>query len=596
MKNRFALFFLFVLATIFSACSSNLEDAYLSVTLPYGKSRSGADFNEYTYEVTVESDDGKMLSRRGKSGETISFTVLPGNYCVRGEAWNDYEIFSGESEASVLPGEISEISLAMSNVSQTGHIRAYPCENGVRFNIHGNVEPHFIDVNTESGWSARINFTDDNPGLMSSSQIFYPFSEKGERCYFQFAFSENGDWIIEEGAAIAGGGKLDLFRTKYKSPNASVSRNGVVRLDVDPFTSFDRDKASELLSKAWCKFSVWGVDGNDYEWDKFVSCTGPGDGIHFISNNEIKDYSYFINNGFNINSIATNSENWVLENYYRYDRGFVWSEVYICFKEWPELLLSMCPEGGKTPIGPMPRPSFNPASEHVSATQDAEGVKLTFTKNGDKNNITIFVPNGFILDTVLQDGDTQKDVYYPFTQKGEAYTFSCKMFSDNGEATVETVSAVAGGGIEGLFTGQIEDVSMTLQSDKVTVGKDPTSIFARDKLNLVEHIGTFFDFYGTNFPDGALADWDNFVANVCIDVYREDDSSASSNLSELLTGGLLKESWLDPVNPSPNVNSCQYLWATGGVTFSLKKWQDESFVHNGRNFTPVNNIIPMPTF
>ena len=604
----------FAIFTI-SACSfGNQGGARLCITLPYGTSRQ-ADGEEYNFEIKIQKKLGHTLfSQKGKSGDTISFLLPTGQYIVEGIAWNQSgTVYVARENTSIKDDDDVFVTLSMKNYSNTLHAAATPdATNGIKITMkHLSGEgdwlidgDSFIEITTESGRYDRIRFT-DFPTDGADKDYYYPFTKAGEICYFKLTIatdSSGGVRSTEEFAAVAGGGKLDLF-TDYDPSKIKLTldSNGIVRMSDNPMKCLNESKLNQF-DQLYFDFGVWGINSDKYDWSSWVATNlDTGNSAYYVNivNNGTQtpgSLERFLSNGLSIPEIiaADTAAVYRSRNYSKY---FVSASCTCIFDGYPNQQLITTISEDVTPIMRMPAINFPSQTAHVKAEPDANGIKLTFDFSDSPSTINMFHLNiaesgGFIMDTDFTLDSTNKvEYYYPFTESGKSYTLGCIASCDGNDSFFdETISCNAGGGVlKTVFAGTISDITMSIVDNgsggkSIKLDKNPTSIF---KTEFFATCNPFFDFYGTDYSEPEK-DW-NFIGNF---------NNRTDSIPALLAGTLpvsnvthVSTDNTDGFFNSAEAANYSNCWIKGGVSFSLNAYPDEYFVFQGKGFSTTGNIV-----
>lgn len=609
---------LFFAIFMISACSfGNQGGARLCITLPYGTSRQ-ADGEEYNFEIKIQKKLGHTLfSQKGKSGDTISFLLPTGQYIVEGIAWNQSgTVYVARENTSIKDDDDVFVTLSMKNYSTTLHASAEPFSDGIKITLkHTSGEggwlingDSFIEIHTESGRYDRIRFISAPSDSTPSLDYYYPFTKAGEICYFKLTLAteaSGGVRSTEEFAAVAGGGKLDLF-TDYDPSKIKLTldSNGIVRMSDNPMKCLNESKLNQF-DQLYFDFGVWGINSDKYDWSSWVATNlDTGNSAYYVNivNNGTQTPSSlerFLSNGLSIPEIIAADTDAVYRSR-NYSKYFVSASCTCIFDEYPYQQLITTISEDVTPIMKMPAIKFPSQTAHVKAEPDAKGIKLTFDfsdKPPETNDTSMFHLNisesgGFIMDSDFTLDSTNKvEYYYPFTESGKSYTLKCiASCAGHDSLFTETISSNAGGGVlKTLFTGTISDITMTINEGaggkNIKLNKDPRSIF---NSGLLGTCNPFFDFYGTDYSEPEK-DW-NFIGN-----FNNGDASIADLLSGTLPVSNVK---LDSASgnrhgffnstEASNYSNC---WIKGGVSFSLNAYPDEYFVFQGKGFSTTGNIV-----
>lgn len=610
---------LFFAIFMISACSfGNQGGARLCITLPYGTSRQ-ADGEEYNFEIKIQKKLGHTLfSQKGKSGDTISFLLPTGQYIVEGIAWNQSgTVYVARENTSIKDDDDVFVTLSMKNYSSTPHASASPdSSNGIKITmkhlpgegdwlIEGD---SFIEITTESGRYDRIRFTSAPSDTATTLDYYYPFTKAGEICYFKLTLatqSSGGARSTEEFAAVAGGGRLNLF-TDYDPSKIKLTldSNGIVRMSDNPMKCLNESKLNQF-DQLYFDFGVWGINSDKYDWSSWVATNldAPNNSVNIVVNGSKNTTTLdrFLSNGLSIPEIiaADTAAVYRSRNYSKY---FVSASCTCIFNGYPYQHLITSISENVSPIRRMPAINFPSQTAHVKAEPDAKGIKLTFdfsdkpidTTDETMFHLNISEPDGFIIDSdfTLASGVTSVEYFYPLTESGKSYTLDCIASCENHDSLFnETVASNAGGGVlKTLIKGTPSDITMTLEDDgsggkNIKLSKDPSSIF---DISLLETCHPFFDFYGTN-QNEPEKDW-NYIGN-----FNNGDDSIADLLSGTLPVSNVK---LDSASgnrfgffksaEAANYSNC---WIKGGVSFSLNAYPDEYFVFQGKGFSTTGNIV-----
>lgn len=613
------------LAAFMAGCSlvEGGGSADLTVTLPYNSAGRAAALDAYIFEVAVENENGDTVRKRGKSGETISFSVIPGTYTVKGEAWEESgssQLYHGEAKAVAQEGIATQVPLSLSNLSETEHVSASAFKDGVQITVkRANDEVNwktgggtYIDVFTETGMNGRIGIK-TLPSPDESLTYYYPFSSQGERIWAELSIETDTGSIKEEFGAVSGGG-LDLLSGEDVSGiTASISTDGVVRLSGDPTPFIKADKLT-AFSNIYFEYNVWGVTGSEYEWSNWMA--GSLDKVMYVVKDgtvDRSDFDDFLKNGRNAIDDALalcqdEGQDWMLKRYFNHSKCFASVENTMEFAEYPNQTLSVGIGGFMSPISPVPTVSIS-QSAHVKAEPCNEGVKLTFTHNDSDDewsHITVSVPDQFIMDFdgtnatpfPSAGGSGTAEIVFPLLTKGQTYLFTCELSIGNDRIT-EVVTATAGGGIH-PFSGTPSDITMTLDDDGIIrFSTDPTSIFS--PLSQVNYFSIYIQFYGANTWSSG-EEW-NYLGEK--QFYYSVEDGALMNFSreqmdELLEDGFDMKDFIETATDEWNnggafykveAKKYPYCWLQGGVKFNLAGYEGSSFQFNGTNFSTENNIF-----
>ncbi|MBQ2552470.1 MAG: hypothetical protein II563_06485, partial [Treponema sp.] len=428
-------------------------------------------------------------------------------------------------------------------------------------------------------------------------------------CYFKLTLAteaSGGVRSTEEFAAVAGGGKLDLF-TDYDPSKIKLTldSNGIVRMSDNPMKCLNESKLNQF-DQLYFDFGVWGINSDKYDWSSWVATNlDTGNSAYYVNivNNGTQTPSSlerFLSNGLSIPEIiaADTAAVYRSRNYSKY---FVSASCTCIFDGYPNQQLITTISEDVTPIMRMPAINFPSQTAHVKAEPDANGIKLTFDfsdKPSDTTDATMFhlnisEPDGFIMDSdfTLASGVTSVEYFYPLTESGKSYTLDCIASCENHDSLFnETVASNAGGGVlKTVFAGTISDITMSIVDNgsggkSIKLDKNPTSIF---KTEFFATCNPFFDFYGTDYSEPEK-DW-NFIGNF---------NNRTDSIPALLAGTLpvsnvthVSTDNTDGFFNSAEAANYSNCWIKGGVSFSLNAYPDEYFVFQGKGFSTTGNIV-----
>lgn len=605
---------LFFAIFMISACSfGNQGGARLCITLPYGTSRQ-ADGEEYNFEIKIQKKLGHTLfSQKGKSGDTISFLLPTGQYIVEGIAWNQSgTVYVARENTSIKDDDDVFVTLSMKNYSNTLHAAASPdSSNGIKItmkHLPGEGDwlidgDSFIEITTESGRYDRIRFT-DFPTDGADKDYYYPFTKAGEICYFKLTLatqSSGGARSTEEFAAVAGGGRLNLF-TDYDPSKIKVSidSDGILRMSDNPAKCLNESTLTQFKD-VYLDFGLWGVNSDKYDWSSWFATNLYNESyLVKIVENRIKvtdSLNRFLSNGLSIEGVIKSNRD-AISRSRNFSKYFVSPSCICIFDEYPYQHLITSISENVSPIRRMPAIHIPSQTAHVKAEPDEKGIKLTFDFSDNPTGITMFhlnisEPDGFIMDSdfTLESGATSVEYFYPFTESGKSYTLDCiASCTGNDSFFDETVASNAGGGVlKTLFTGSISDITMSIEDGgsgkTIKLSENPRNIF---NPTLLDTCNPFFDFYGTdqNEPE---KDW-NYIGNF---------NNGDASIADLLSGTLPLTSvklGSDAGNrfgsfDSEAASHYSNCWIKGGVSFSLNAYPDEYFVFQGKGFSTTGNIV-----
>ena len=363
---------LFFAIFMISACSfGNQGGARLCITLPYGTSRQ-ADGEEYNFEIKIQKKLGHTLfSQKGKSGDTISFLLPTGQYIVEGIAWNQSgTVYVARENTSIKDDDDVFVTLSMKNYSTTLHAAATPdATNGIKITmkhlpgegdwlINGD---SFIEIHTESGRYDRIRFT-DFPTDGADKDYYYPFTKAGEICYFKLTIatdSSGGVRSTEEFAAVAGGGRLNLF-TDYDPSKIKVSidSDGILRMSDNPAKCLNESTLTQFKD-VYLDFGLWGVNSDKYDWSSWFATNLDTDNPAYyvnivVSGTQTPDsLERFLSNGLSIPGIIAADSNAISKSR-NFSKYFVSASCICEFTEYPNQQLITSISEDVSPIMKMP--------------------------------------------------------------------------------------------------------------------------------------------------------------------------------------------------------------------------------------------------
>ena len=347
MKSFLKIFGTVLLVSVCAVSCTNsfCGGSKVSLRLPYFSSDSVSSRNaeddsvSYNFKVSFASKSGTYVQNAaGRSGETLEFSVPEGEYTVGLEALDSAGAvcYEGTGEAVVVADETTEVEISLKKafVSQSEHLVAETCADGIKLTVRNTKETdRWINIDDRN---AGIRIADYDPNRNSENTFVYPITEKGRRydILCELVDGSTGSISHETVSAIAGGGDSSLMRWPPYSMSASVDQNGTVgisRNPVEAFLSGDLNRYEEIA----IRLRVMACTGpSEYEWENPLADvmlkydTGnrtltPPDGTNLAT----VPIDEFVKNGYSLRNVLGSSENGQLLQQYRY--GFADVELRI---------------------------------------------------------------------------------------------------------------------------------------------------------------------------------------------------------------------------------------------------------------------------
>lgn len=280
------------------------------------------------YQVLNEEND-VLVAENVKAGDKISTTLT---FVINKKVNNIY------LQTFIFSQDYNGITLIDNNMSsENTHIKAEPCDEGVKFTIKTLPgESFYKDAGgriTVLGSDVNLSITNENveAGL---TEFIYPFTEKGKTYYFAFGDNiQRADgstyWTTEYVKTTAGGGRdisdyanFDKFNAAKLTPEFNPdTKKFVFNFDSElkePSDMFKVDK----LTKAQIDFTLLlgEIDWAHSEWNGCNSIYFTGDNLYYYSASTYNNLKYEKENGIEVNWGKKESE--VMSLFPEYDNHY----------------------------------------------------------------------------------------------------------------------------------------------------------------------------------------------------------------------------------------------------------------------------------
>lgn len=353
MKSFLKIFGTVLLVSVCAVSCTNsfCGGSKVSLRLPYFSSDSVSSRNaeddsvSYNFKVSFASKSGTYVQNAaGRSGETLEFPVPEGEYTVGLEALDSAGAvcYEGTGEAVVVADETTEVEISLKKafVSQSEHLVAETCADGIKLTVRNIKETdRWINIDDRN---AGIRIADFDPNPNTENTFVYPITEKGRRydILCELVDDITGNASYETVSAIAGGGDPSLMRWPPYSMSASVDQNGTVGISRNPVEAFLSDDLSRY-GEIFVRLRVMACRGpSEYEWEKpladvmlkydtgnrTLTPTSSGTNLETVS---IDD---FVKNGYSLKNVLESSVNQELLQ--TYSHGFADVELRIKLRDY----------------------------------------------------------------------------------------------------------------------------------------------------------------------------------------------------------------------------------------------------------------------
>ena len=196
----------------------------------------------------------------------------------------------------------------------------------------------------------------------ADKDYYYPFTKAGEICYFKLTIatdSSGGVRSTEEFAAVAGGGKLDLF-TDYDPSKIKVSidSDGILRMSDNPAKCLNESTLTQFKD-VYLDFGLWGVNSDKYDWSSWFATNLDTDNPAYyvnivVSGTQTPDsLERFLSNGLSIPGIIAADSNAISKSR-NFSKYFVSASCICEFTEYPNQQLITSISEDVSPIMKMP--------------------------------------------------------------------------------------------------------------------------------------------------------------------------------------------------------------------------------------------------
>lgn len=534
MKSFLKIFGTVLLVSVCAVSCTNsfCGGSKVSLRLPYFSSDSVSSRNaeddsvSYNFKVSFASKSGTYVQNAaGRSGETLEFPVPEGEYTVGLEALDSAGAvcYEGTGEAVVVADETTEVEISLKKafVSQSEHLVAETCADGIKLTVRNTKETdRWINLDDRN---AGIRIADYDPRQSGEMVFIYPITEKGRRydILCELVDDRTGSISHEAVSAIAGGGDPSLMRWPPYSMSASVDQNGTVgisRNPVEAFLSSDLNRYGEIF----VRLRVMACRGpSEYEWEKpladvmleydaenrRLTPTSTNTGLATVS---IDD---FVKNGYSLKNVLESSVNQELLQTYSY--GFADVELRIRLRDYSTRqtisnlgILSpiiKLPEvngnggdpngGGSDPDSPWPENSVDYDADYeqtfmdqinAAALSTAETITIKLTKDLYIKN-PVNTPSG---KNIIIDGDGKYGIVLDDTESTDTnagFNFTGVTFQ-NGTGASTLSEAKRFGMIYWCGKGSLNFTSCTFKNNQTTgdISGGAIALFGNTK----EHSGS----------------------------------------------------------------------------------------------------------